>query len=173
MTYLGLGINYLSGSVPPELFQMGNTGMDGFAIFRNTLTGTFPPIWHWSNLTEAWLDQNLFTGTVPTEIGLLTKLSGLAFSGNYDLSGTIPEEIGSLVSDYNLSVVFIENTGVSGVIPEELCTLNSDPNCTVLFPFGPFPCILRYNCTEELCGCDDCDCFDDNSTLTNMTAPWG
>ena len=42
-----------------------------------------------------WLANNQFTGTIPTEFGLLTNLERLALDRN-QLSGLIPSELGGL-----------------------------------------------------------------------------
>ena len=41
------------------------------------------------------LSDNGFTGEIPTEIGLLTKLTALALDGN-ELSGLLPASLGDL-----------------------------------------------------------------------------
>jgi hypothetical protein len=41
------------------------------------------------------LNDNGLTGEIPTEIGLLTKLSALTLSAN-ELSGMVPTEMGQL-----------------------------------------------------------------------------
>jgi hypothetical protein len=43
------------------------------------------------------LNNNGFTGAIPTQIGLLTQLTILSLNGN-ELSGEIPSEIGNLVA---------------------------------------------------------------------------
>jgi hypothetical protein len=53
-------------------------------------------------------------GILPTEIGMLTKLSSLALTNNEALTGTIPTEIGRLSV---LRYLFLNNTTLSGRIP--------------------------------------------------------
>ena len=49
----------------------------------------------WLVLAVLLLNNNGLTGEIPTEIGLLTKLSALLLSGN-ELSGMVPTEMGQL-----------------------------------------------------------------------------
>ena len=56
------------------------------------------------------------TGTIPEELGSLTNLKSLALSGN-QLTGTIPEELGNLT---NLKSLSIWDNQLTGTIPEEL-----------------------------------------------------
>ena len=59
-------------------------------------------------------------GTIPTEIGLLTKLTTLMLEGNTGVTGTIPSEIGALTA---LSELQLGMTGMGGTLPEELFQL--------------------------------------------------
>lgn len=166
LEYFGMNANHLSGSVPQELFD---SKIHRLNLFENALTGSLSTkMGQWSNITELWLDDNMFSGMVPSELGLLAKLVGLGLDSNPYLTGSLPNEIGSLVSDYNLSIVFLNDlNSITGTIPEELCVLNSDPECMLEFPWGPYPCTLTYNCTAELCGCD-CLCSE-SATSANST----
>jgi hypothetical protein len=65
-----------------------------------------------------WLDfgQNMFSGTIPHEIGRRTNLTFLGLDAN-NLEGTLPTEIGLLTK---LTVLYLDNTRLSGTIPTEL-----------------------------------------------------
>jgi len=67
-----------------------------------------------------WLDGNAITGTIPTEIGLMTGLASFS-AANATLTGTIPEEIGNL---NQLRRLWLFNNGLSGNIPEALNKLD-------------------------------------------------
>jgi hypothetical protein len=41
-------------------------------------------------------DRNALSGTIPTEIGNLSALTGFGLGDNNELTGTIPTEIGNL-----------------------------------------------------------------------------
>jgi hypothetical protein len=66
------------------------------------------------------MDHNLFTGTLPTEMGLLSPREMWLY--DLPLTGPIPSEIGNMkdISDLRLSA-----TGLTGQIPEELWNLTN------------------------------------------------
>jgi Leucine-rich repeat (LRR) protein len=67
-----------------------------------------------------WLDNNnKITGTIPTEIGLLTELASLSIT-NATLTGTIPTEIGNLVK---MRRMWLYDNQLTGSIPAELNSL--------------------------------------------------
>ena len=66
-----------------------------------------------------WLDGNAITGTIPTEIGLMTGLASFS-AANATLTGTIPEEIGNL---NQLRRLWLFNNELTGTIPEALSKL--------------------------------------------------
>lgn len=63
-----------------------------------------------------WLDSNGLTGTIPTEIALMTDLASLSLT-NSTLTGPIPTEIGALTQ---LRRVWLYNNKLTGNIPTEL-----------------------------------------------------
>merc|ERR1711907_466162 len=63
-----------------------------------------------------WLDGNQITGTIPTEIGLMTDLASFSIA-NSTLSGTIPDEIGNL---HQLRRLWLFNNKLTGSIPQAL-----------------------------------------------------
>ena len=67
------------------------------------------------------LSDNGLRGSIPPEIGTLTRLQNLEINSNY-LVGSIPPEIGGLVRLYYLN---LENNALSGSIPTELGNLAS------------------------------------------------
>jgi len=67
------------------------------------------------------LTNNNLVGSIPTEIGNLTHLTGLALS-HTQLSGSIPVEIGNLT---NLTTLHLSDNQLSGNIPPEIGNLNN------------------------------------------------
>jgi hypothetical protein len=61
-------------------------------------------------------------GTIPSELGRLTKLVELVVSEN-ELSGTIPSELGNLVQAESMR--FESNEGLNGTVPVEVCDLRT------------------------------------------------
>jgi hypothetical protein len=66
-----------------------------------------------------WVDNNVITGTIPTEIGLLTDIASISIT-NSSLTGTIPTEFGNL-SD--LRRLWLYNNQLTGQIPAQLDSL--------------------------------------------------
>jgi uncharacterized protein YjbI with pentapeptide repeats len=113
---IDVGFNYFTGSLPVEFGTL--TTLQRFGAKDNSLTGSFfePFGAAWTNLEHLNLDGTQFTGTIPssviatwanslvdmklglimfdgtlpTEIGMLTKLTGLNINGP-KLRGPIPD----------------------------------------------------------------------------------
>ena len=94
-TELDLGLNQLTGEIPPEI---GNL----------------------TKLTKLILRNNEFTGEIPSEIGNLTNLTNLRLEYN-QLTGSIPSEMGNLI---NLEYFRLDHNDFTGLLPENLCDLN-------------------------------------------------
>ena len=75
------------------------------------------------NLTYVGAGHTNFGGTVPTEIGLLSKLVELDLSGSAHMSGSLPTELGLL---QNLQRVDIRESGLTGALPREFCFPNEN-----------------------------------------------
>jgi Leucine-rich repeat (LRR) protein len=71
--------------------------------------------------TRLNLSSNSLTGTIPSEVGLLTKLTSLDLSEN-SLKGTIPSQI-ALMS--NLAELYLYNNNLTGTIPSQLALMSN------------------------------------------------
>jgi hypothetical protein len=90
LNYLEMGHNKYSSDFPEELAMLPNIKAV-YAVDTN-LTGTLEFIEFMKEIYELWIDDNpMLGGTLPTEMGRLTKLASLSLS-DCDLSGTIPSE---------------------------------------------------------------------------------
>lgn len=119
LVYLELDKNDLRGPLPPEL------GLLSTSLVRMTIRGG---------------PNKFLSKSIPSELGLLTKLEAFGVHGN-DLTGTIPREIGSWMAlnefdisknDFigllptqvgnleNLTYLDISGNAISGFIPTEL-----------------------------------------------------
>jgi len=71
-----------------------------------------------ASLQSFWAFDNLFSGTLPTELGKLTTLSELDLSKNTFANAFIPSEWGGM---NNLRTLLLgNNSGIGGGIPTEL-----------------------------------------------------
>ena len=85
------------------------------------------PLKHWygvetdsnGRVRRLHLTNNELNGTIPAEIGNMTRLDDLRLSTN-QLSGSIPPELGNLT---NLVLLFLSSNRLTGQIPPELGNL--------------------------------------------------
>jgi Leucine-rich repeat (LRR) protein len=116
---------------------------------------------------EFLASSNGFAGTIPTAIGLLTKLEDLNLYLEFNnLASTIPSEIGQLSENPLLRRIYLNNNNLSGTLPTELGllqefrTLTLEKNsfvgsmpvevCAYVNQSYPF---LQADCIEIECPC--------------------
>lgn len=117
VSVVNLPRNNISGTLSSEI---GLLKLTRLSVFQNMLTGSIPSeIGLSSKLTYLYLDYNLFQGKIPSELGLLSSLTSLHLYDNY-LTGTIPSEIGSLS---NLNELYLNDNSFIGTLPIEICKL--------------------------------------------------
>ena len=97
-TYIAF-FNAQSGPIPTSLGLL--KGLETFDVESNNMDGVlFQPEYVGTegirNIVNFRTSLNNFVGSIPTEIGELTKLQNLWFADN-QITGTIPTEIGNLV----------------------------------------------------------------------------
>ncbi len=91
-------------------------------LSRNQLSGSIPPeLGGLSKLEYLALTGNQLSGSIPSDLGNLSNLTGLAIAGTL-LSGPIPPELGSLL---NLGRLYLGGNQLSGSIPPELGVLSN------------------------------------------------
>ncbi|KAF4360380.1 hypothetical protein F8388_019466 [Cannabis sativa] len=116
---LTLQDNHLTGNISeyfghiyPYLFMLN--------LNNNKFHGEISPNWGSSkNLQSFYIGGNYISGTIPPEIGNLSKLTVLDFSSNL-LVGEIPKSFGKLSS---LMKLYLYSNKLSGSIPSELSLL--------------------------------------------------
>eukprot|EP00546_Thalassionema_frauenfeldii_P000688 CAMPEP_0178937246 /NCGR_PEP_ID=MMETSP0786-20121207/25641_1 /TAXON_ID=186022 /ORGANISM="Thalassionema frauenfeldii, Strain CCMP 1798" /LENGTH=996 /DNA_ID=CAMNT_0020615777 /DNA_START=312 /DNA_END=3302 /DNA_ORIENTATION=+ len=134
----------LSGSIPDTFAHV--TQLQSLFLANNKLTGTLSPTLGLNNtlLEKIRLSSNYISGSIPTEIGLLThlevielretniqgsipsqmglclNLSLIEISYNRELEGTIPLDFGNLskLTTFNFAATKLE-----GTVPDEICSL--------------------------------------------------
>ncbi|QSB27667.1 VWA domain-containing protein [Flavobacterium sp. CLA17] len=90
---------------------------------RNNLKGTIPlQIGQLSKLRSLDLGSNKLSGPIPHEIGQLVDIIYLQLGRNLELSGSIPKEIGLLTKAENIDLM---NNNLEGAIPSEIGNLTS------------------------------------------------
>lgn len=121
MLFLGrLGFFNDSVYIPPEISLLAS--LEVLALPDNAVNmslSDFMPMEQLvilPNLTHLQLHSNWLTGTIPTELGLITSLKALMLNKN-GLTGTLPTELGLLTS---LANVRLHESPLNGTIPSEL-----------------------------------------------------
>jgi Leucine-rich repeat (LRR) protein len=128
----------LEGTLPSQFFVLLPSLKKLTLSLSEGLTGSLPSeLGSLSQLTGLYMDNNQLTGSLPSEIGSLSMLGVLSLEDN-QLSGSIPPELGSLS---RLGYVSLCNNQLTGVIPLEIGSLS---RLAVLYLYlnrltGPIP----------------------------------
>ncbi|XP_016650389.1 PREDICTED: probable leucine-rich repeat receptor-like protein kinase At1g35710 [Prunus mume] len=143
LTYLTLASNKLNGELPLSLSNL--TNIIDLSLFTNRFTGPFLPslLFSWTEVVSLQLQHNSFSGNIPPEIGLLTKLNVLDLNDN-KFSASIPSYIGrlaflrsldlsrnqlsgsiplTLLKLANLQSLNLSNNYLNGPVPPEICAV--------------------------------------------------
>jgi len=91
-------------------------------IGASRLTGSLPTeLGYLTRLTILSLYSNQLTGTLPTQLAALTRLGDMNFGSN-QLTGSLPTELGMMTS---LSIIHVDTNQFIGTLPSELGALSS------------------------------------------------
>lgn len=114
---------FVTGNLP-TLSQLRD--LEELHLYNLQTTGTIPTEVGLlsSNLVKLFFDRLNLEGTIPTEIGLLTKLTHLVIREEPRLTGTLPSELGNLST---LTSLYVNSNGLRGTVPTEICGLNLPP----------------------------------------------
>lgn len=141
---LDLGNNTLSGSLPQEMRYLGQLWY--LDISTNTISGTLPSRSQWPSLGHANLatnaisgslseavtssglrdvgylsmHTNFFSGTLPTEVALLTSLRDRVYFHSNRLIGTLPTQLGAMT---HVPLPALYHNSIEGFLPSELGNL--------------------------------------------------
>jgi hypothetical protein len=112
----------LRGQLPKELILLSEN-LVSLRVNGNTITGSIPNfLTDLSNLDRLHLNSNLLEGTIGTEIGKLSNLWSLRLGQLESLRGSIPFQLGSLTK---LEYLYLDGNELTGTIPMELSKLSS------------------------------------------------
>ncbi|KAF7842841.1 putative leucine-rich repeat receptor-like protein kinase [Senna tora] len=119
LTWLDLTDNQLEGPIPvssggaPGLDKLLNA--KHFHLGMNKLSGTIPPQLFSSEMTliHVLLDRNQLTGSIPSTLGLVQSLEVVRFDSN-SLTGPVPLNINNLTK---VSELYLSNNKLMGPLP--------------------------------------------------------
>ncbi|CAB9516350.1 Leucine Rich Repeat [Seminavis robusta] len=118
---LWLHMNGLEGQLPEEIYWL--TNLKTKSLFLNTLDEPISSqIGHLQDLEAAIFSFTDVTGTLPTEIGMLSDNLAFFLSEQMQLSGTLPTEIGMLS---RVDTLLMDSNHFLGTIPTELFQLSN------------------------------------------------
>ncbi|KAL3647161.1 hypothetical protein CASFOL_008129 [Castilleja foliolosa] len=133
----------LAGVLPPSLAKLPH--IKTIDLTRNYPSGTIHPEWASTKLEYLSLETNMFTGSVPAELGKLTNLVNLILSTN-NLTNKLPIELKNLKklnellssntftftgkvpsfgSWTNLTMLELQASGFEGPIPSSISLLKN------------------------------------------------
>ena len=120
LSWIDFSGNSISGSLPEEIGQVQNIEVLNLAF--NELEGQLPTTLGalntngFAELNDLSLNHNRFAGSIPSELGLLTRLRmfNLAFNS---LTGSIPVEITNLTE---AQVLHVNGNQLDGTLPEDI-----------------------------------------------------
>ena len=133
LEYLSLEKNSLRGKLLEQPFLYKTTALSDLLLGDNLFSGMISTeIGLWSNLWGLFVERGdrlktpstakeqaqRLMGTIPTELGLLPKLTQIALQGNR-LTGSIPTEIAQLP----LFLLLLNHNELTGTFPTELALL--------------------------------------------------
>jgi len=124
LVYLEMGGNLYNTTLPQEIVNLPS--LEALYAYENGLEGDLTFLRNLTKIVELWLDGNSdISGTIPSDIGLLTNLMSLSIT-HCDLWGQIPTEIGKLTL---MEQMWFYGNWLSGSIPTEIVGL---PNLKIL-----------------------------------------
>ncbi|CAB9528102.1 Leucine Rich Repeat [Seminavis robusta] len=137
---LRLDETFMEGSIPWELGLLGS--LKELRLNDCQFSSTIPAIIGMlTTLRLLYLNGNMLTSLIPTELNQLSLLEMLRLDEN-DLEGNVGNLTLSSASLGLKQLDITGNAGLTGTLHQELCPVE----------------LLRFTCSEQLCGCD-CSCL--------------
>ena len=138
-----LQLSNLTPSIPPELALL--TSLKHLGLPRNNIRAQLsevmpytPGNWGWmNNLIEFYIWGNSISGPLPSELGMMTKLTFLVLNNNY-LFGSVPSDLGRME---NLTSLYLNSNVFSGLLPSELGMMTKMNTLQLSYNYfsGPVP----------------------------------
>lgn len=123
--------NNIVGAMPVSIANLSRE-LQWVTIGTNQITGTISWVGMFQKLTKLTLEDNLFTGTLPTDIGQLSSLQLLGLSRN-GFEGRIPQSLGNITV---LSYLYLHHNLLNNSIPASLGKFSNiesmDLSCNLL-----------------------------------------
>ena len=150
--------NLISGTLPSEIGQL--TKLHELDLWNTQIGGQIPEELYTANyaaFNAVILGYNQFTGTISGNIGKLSTVTSILLAGNTGLTGSIPSEMGLLTRLWKLT---IDGTGLSGSIPLELCALRGRSTLARLkadceeISNGTTPMFCEVGCCTNCCNAE-------------------
>ncbi|CAL5089324.1 unnamed protein product [Urochloa decumbens] len=117
---LNLSSQGLTGAISPAIGNL--TFLQSLNLSSNDLQGEIPPsIGSLKRLRNLDLSQNMLSGVIPSNISHCTSLRVMNISSNKRVQGSIPADIGGMMS---LAVLVLYNNSITGAIPSSLGNLS-------------------------------------------------
>ncbi|CAB9522821.1 receptor-like protein kinase precursor [Seminavis robusta] len=138
LTQINFGVNDLTGTLP-DLSRL--TAMVSFNGRDSHQTGTIPDLSSMTDLEWLWLQNNAYTGSLPSGLSQMTSLLDLRLSFNQLTGQLFP----TLTPLSRLRQLHLQNNSFSDTVPSSVCD-----SLVLLLMF--VDCDL-VNCTCSQCGC--------------------
>jgi hypothetical protein len=142
MVYLDLAYNRFTGTLPQDIPEQMADLQILFAE-NNQISGSIPANLSELRIRKMHLDDNMFTGPIPTEFGQLNRLEQLYLHGN-QLTGGIPAELSALTTLKEASFHF--NDGLTGNVDGGICELMYQQKLST----------ISVDCANVVCDCCTC-----------------
>ena len=126
LRFLRVDDNALSGSLPMYHAEHFYPNLRHFSASSNALAGHVPPAQLMVGVSFWSLHTNRLSGTLPTEVGLLTTMRDRLHLHTNRISGVLPTQLGMLTQ---VALPALHKNAISGTLPTELARLEQ-----LLFP---------------------------------------
>ncbi|CAK7324263.1 unnamed protein product [Dovyalis caffra] len=120
LEYLGLYNNYLSGAVPSEIFSLPKLKI--LYLNTNNLTGLLPDFLPSCAISDLWIHENAFSGSLPLTLSNCQNLTVFMASQNNFEGVVAPEIFKGLLQ---LEALHLDENKLEGEIPETLWGLEN------------------------------------------------